>query len=192
MWSVRDDRDESTAGSGTSGTTVGSDHLDFDPFADRVDQPHPRRTDDVLSSLDRDGRIQLAGIDQFFFPPDPQGWGRSYLRAGYRYRAEDTSGSEFDSRGYIALGTLGVALPEDSSFVLEGLYERRDFSTPSSFQPAAGDRDDSITQWRTAFNWAFSDALVFTAAYRFVHWNSNVAVYDYDRGIYEAFATYRY
>ena len=147
-------------------------------------------------TLDRDGRVQTLGIDQYWTLPAPFGWaqttGTTYLRAGLRFRREDDQGDEFDSRGPIGVGSIAVALPFESHLSTELWYERRFFSHASIFEPAEGDRKDHITQIRVTLRRPIAERVSISAGYYYTHWRSNVAVYDFDRNVYELRMTYYY
>lgn len=143
-------------------------------------------------SLDRDGKVQLTGIDQYWIPPDFRGWGRGYLRAGLRYRSEDVDGKEYDSHGPIAVLTLGLALPYESFLTLDGWYEQRNFDQPSQFEPAKGDRDDNISRIRILLRRQLTRRVHVTASWLYTHWSSNVGLYDFDRSVTDLRLTYRY
>jgi tetratricopeptide (TPR) repeat protein len=147
-------------------------------------------------TFNRDGRVQTAGFDQYWTLPDLFGWatpsGPTYLRAGFRYRSEDTSGDEFDSHGPMAIGSFGLALPFETHLFTEVWYERRRFKHASIFEPAGGDRKDHITQVRVTLQRPIFERVSLSAGYYYTHWNSNVEVYDFDRNVYELRMTYYY
>ncbi len=144
-------------------------------------------------TFDRDGTVQLAGIDQYWIPPDFRGWGRGYLRAGLRYRSEDVDGEEYDSHGPIAVLTLGLPLPYESFLTLDGWYEERDFDHPSQVPLAPNsDRDDTISRIRVLLRRQLTDRVYVTASWLYTHWSSNVGLYDFDRSVTDLRLTYRY
>ncbi len=147
---------------------------------------------DPDGTFDRDGTVQVMGIDQYWSPPDFRGWGRGYLRAGLRYRYEDVDGKEYDSDGPIAVLTLGLALPYDSFLTLDGWYEERKFDHPSKFEPARGDRDDTISRIRVLLRRQLTRRLEVTAGWLYTHWSSNGGLYDFDRAVTDLRLTYRY
>jgi hypothetical protein len=149
--------------------------------------------------LDRDGQVLSGGIDQYFLVPDFRGWGTSFVRVSLRYRDEDSQGNNYDSHGPIGLLSFGVALPEETFLLIEGWYERRKFDHPSIFscppgctQPAAGDRSDRISQIRVGLRRQLNANFSLSGGWRYIHWSSNVATYDYDRHISDIRLTYRY
>ncbi len=147
-------------------------------------------------TLNRDGRLQTWGADQYWTLPDLFGWanraGATYLRTGVRYRSEQTRGDEFDSHGPSMIGTFATGLPYDAHLTTEVWYERRRFSHPSIFELAEGDRKDHITQVRVTLARPVSDRMSLSAGYYYTHWRSNVGVYDFDRNVYELRMTYYY
>ncbi len=143
-------------------------------------------------SLDRDGKVQVTGLDQYWLPPAFRGWGGGYLRAGLRYRSEDVDGKENDSHGPIAVLTLGLALPYESFLTLDGWYEERNFDHPSQFEPAEGDRDDTISRIRVQLRRQLTRRVYVTASWLYTHWSSNVGLYDFDRSVTDLRLTYRY
>jgi len=89
-----------------------------------------------LQSRDRDGEVGTAGLDQYFPIPNPLSDGLAYLRLGYRFRHEDSSGVHFDSQSHKPLATIFFALPWDMDVSVDASWERRQFREPSVFEAA--------------------------------------------------------
>lgn len=140
-------------------------------------------TDPATPELDADGRVRLLGIDQYWFPTTLTPFGGGFVRAGGRYRDENAQGSEFDSRGWEWLVTLGARMPLDSSLMIEGSFERRRFDEPSSFQPTAGDREDRIARVWVALRRPLSGPFSIELSWRYTHWASNVDAYDFNQSV---------
>ena len=167
----------------------------FYRYADRGFFTEPTGIDGTEAtgkSLDRDGKVQVIGLDQYWLPPDLRGWGRGYLRVGLRYRSEDDQGKEFDSHGPIAVVTVGLPLPYESFLTLDGWYEQRKFDHPSQFEAGEGDRDDQISRIRLALRRQLTRRVHVTASWLYTHWRSNVGLYDFDRSVTDLRLTYRY
>lgn len=147
-------------------------------------------TDEADPELDRDGKVVMPGADLYWLLPET-GFGRNVARLGLRYRSEDSSGEEYESRGPLGLATLTVALPAELSLTLEGSYEHRRFSHPSIFE-LGGDRSDRITRLRLVLERPLSERVWLEGQYAFTHWGSNVDTYDFDRNLYLVRVGYRY
>ena len=150
--------------------------------------------DETTDDLDRDGRVQVAGIDQYWILPDFRGWGGGFARIGLRFRDEDTQGREFDSNGPIGIVTLVLPLPSELILTLDGWYERRDFEHRSrTFEESVeGEREDHITRFRIQLRRQLNPHIDLTAGWRYTHWSSNVGVYDFDQAVSVLRLTYRY
>jgi len=88
----------------------------------------------VIPIRDRDGQVRRYGLDQYFPLPNLLHDGPAYLRVGYRFRQEASSGVEFDSHSHKPLLTIGMSLPWGMDVTLDGSWERRDFARPSLFE----------------------------------------------------------
>ena len=140
-------------------------------------------TDPPTPEQDSDGTVWLFGAVQYWFPSELTRWGRGFLRGGFRYRNEDTKGGEFNSRGWQLLATLGLDLPLDSFFLIEGFWERRRFDQPSSLEPFGGDREDRIAVLWAGLRRPLSANFSLELSWRYTHWSSNVAAYDFDQSV---------
>ena len=146
--------------------------------------------------LNRDGQLRIPGIEQYWFFPDLTGWGRGFLRAGYRYREETTTGTESDSTGHVANLMLGQPLPWQLYGLLEGEYERRNFSNVSVIgllsRDTFSDRQDDIWTAQALLRRPITEHLTAELGYRFTKWGSNVDFYEFTRHIVHFLVTYRY
>jgi Flp pilus assembly protein TadD len=148
--------------------------------------------DGGVRQLDRDGQVRTMGVEQYWILPNLRGWGTGFARVSLRYRTEDTQGDNFDSHGGIGVATLGVALPWDTFLVAEGWLEKRRFDHQSLFAPTRGDRRDRITQVRLGLRRPVGEHFSVSGGWRYIHWDSNVALYDFDRHVTDLRLTYRY
>jgi tetratricopeptide (TPR) repeat protein len=142
-------------------------------------------------AFDRDGDVTTPGFDAYYFLPDPMGWGESWIRAGYRYRRENTKGTEFDAHGNLPVVTLSLALPSEVVMGLDGRYEWRSFDNPSVVDPA-GSRSDRIGTFRTTLQRVLWGNISGEIAYTYTNRDSNLDVFAYDRHEFGVIATYQY
>ena len=158
--------------------------------------PAPFDTTTGPDPLNRDGQLRIPGIEQYWFPPDFTGWGRGFLRASYRYRDESTQGTESDASGHIANLMFGQPLPWQLFLLLEGEYERRDFSNVSVIgllsRDTFRDRRDEIWTAQALLRRPISEHVTAELGYRFNDWSSNVDFYAFARHIVHFLVTYRY
>ena len=154
------------------------------------------------TALDRDGLVHRAGAQQYVYLGDWWGWGQSFTMVGFRYRREDSDGTEYSSDGYQPSVTLGVPLPANSLWTIFFGYEWRNFDNPScfgvgsscsaNFDPTGPKRKDEIIELMTDVRIPLMSHLDAAARYRYWHRDSNVPFYDYDRNLVEVLVTYRY
>jgi Flp pilus assembly protein TadD len=146
--------------------------------------------------LDRDGQVYGPGVEQYWFFPDWTGWGRGFLRLGYRHRTEQTEGTESDSNGHVANVMLGFPLPWKLFFLAEGEYEWRNHSHQSVLglisRDEFGYRQDEIRQVRALLRRPITDHVDTELGYRWMKWGSNVDFYEFSRHIVHFLVTYRY
>jgi tetratricopeptide (TPR) repeat protein len=146
--------------------------------------------------LDRDGQLYGPGVEQYWFFPDFTGWGRGFLRLGYRHRIEQTEGTESDSRAHIANVMVGMPLLWQLYILAEGEYEWRNHSHVSVLGLVSGDefgyRQDEIRQARVALRRPITDQVSAELGYRWMKWGSNVDFYEFSRHIVHFLVTYRY
>ena len=152
--------------------------------------------------LNRDGLVHRAGAQQYVYLGDWWGWGQSFTMAGFRYRREDSDGTEYSSNGYQPNITLGVPLPANSLWTIFFGYEWRNFDNAScfggnlscsaNFDPTGPKRKDEIIELMTDVRIPVMRHLDAAARYRYWHRDSNVPFYDYDRNLVEVLVTYRY
>lgn len=158
----------------------------------------PPPFDTTLSSdpLDRDGKLWVPGIEQYWFTPDFTGWGRGFVRASFRWRKEDTDGEEFDSTGYIPNLMVGQPLPWQVFLLGEYEYEWRNNENPSVIGLISGnqfgDRRDRIQRARVLLRRPITPHLTGEVGYRWTFWDSNVDFYRFDRHIGYFLVTYSY
>jgi tetratricopeptide (TPR) repeat protein len=166
------------------------------PFVSKSAYPAPFDRELSNDPLDRDGKLWVPGIEQYWFMPDFSGWGRGFVRLSYRYRKEDTDGEEFDSTGSIPNLMLGLPLPWRVFLLGEGEYEWRNGDNPSVFglisRDEFGDRRDRIWRARALLRRPITDHLTGEIGYRWTNWDSNVEFYSFDRHIGYFLVTYSY
>ena len=143
-------------------------------------------------AFNRNGNVEYAGIDLFYVLPTEDPAAESWLRLGYRFRNEDTSGNQFVSEGHQPLFTLALALPWEIQSILDVRVEWRDYAKPSLYQPRAGPRRDRISILRAAIERALGQHVGLEISYRYTDRDSNVDFYVYDRHEIGFTATYRY
>lgn len=166
------------------------------PFPSRFLPPPFNRSSRRVDPLDRDGKVQAYGMEQYWFTPDYTGWGRGFVRGGFRWRDESTQGGDFDARGPVVNLLIGQALPWDFFLLAEGEYDRRNYPQVSTvgllLQGQTQQRKDDIWSARLVLRRALSTHMTGELSYRFIHWGSNVDFYDYTRHIVNFLVTYRY
>ena len=142
--------------------------------------------------FDRTGDVEYAGVDLFWVLPETVPGFENWLRVGYRYRDEDSTGNQFDSTGNQPIFTLAVALPWEVQSVLDLRVEWRDYAVASVYQPTVGPRRDRIAILRAGLERTLWDRVSAEVAYRYTDRDSNVAFFVYDRHEISLMATYRY
>ena len=147
---------------------------------------------DQPAGFDRTGDVEYAGVDLFWVLPETIPGFENWLRVGYRYRDEDSTGNQFDSSGNQPIMTLAVALPWEVQSVVDLRVEWRDYEAPSAYQPAVGPRRDRIAILRAGLERTLWDRLSAELDYRFTDRDSNVNFFVYDRHEISLMATYRY
>jgi tetratricopeptide (TPR) repeat protein len=167
------------------------------PFPARfLPPPFDTNSSRRLDPLDRDGDVQNVGLEQYWFTPDYTGWGRGFLRGGFRWRKESTQGGDFDSRGPVANFLFGQPLPFDFYLIGEAEYDRRDYAQVSSvgllLEAQRERRQDDIWSGRVVLRRPLTSRMTGEISYRYMHWGSNVDFYRFTRHIVNALVTYRY
>ncbi len=160
-----------------------------------------------LDELNRDGGVQRAGIDQIWYTPDWTGWGQNYVTAGFRFRRENSKGTEYDSNGYAPQIGVGISLPWEMFWTNSFGYEWRNFSNPSCLElypsttlcdsttpraPGAQDRRDEILRVSTDLRIPIIETVFVDLRYAFWKRMSNVDFYSYERNLAQFMITYRY
>lgn len=144
------------------------------------------------AAFERNGYVEYAGLDLFYLLPSPNPAAGNWLRLGYRYRNEDTSGDQFNSEGHQPLFTLALALPWQIQSILDVRVEWRDYAEASLYQREAGPRRDRISVVRTGFERLLSEHASLEIGYRYTNRDSNVDFFVYDRHEISFMGTYRY
>lgn len=152
----------------------------------------PRR----LDPLDRDGYLLVPGMEQYYFTPNWTGWGRGFIRGGFRWREERTDGQDNDSTGPVINLLIGQPLPWSVYLIAEAQYDRRNYAQVSSVglltEAQFDRRQDDIWSSRVALRRPITDRLTGELSYRYMHWGSNVDFYQFERHIVDFLVTYRY
>ena len=143
-------------------------------------------------AFNRNGNVEYAGIDLFYVLPTEDPAAESWLRLGYRFRNEDTSGNQFVSEGHQPLVTLALALPWEIQSIVDARVEWRDYEKPSLYQPSAGPRRDRISILRAALERPLGEYVDLELSYRYTDRDSNVDFFVYDRHEIGFTASYRY
>lgn len=158
--------------------------------------PPPFDKTKPLQPYDRDGYLQFFGVEQYWFPPDWTGWGRGFVRVGYRHRQERTDGSDNDANGHIFSALVGAPLPWQLYLLLDVEYERRNYEEPTSigllFQGQENRRKDRIWRTRVTLRRPITDHLTAEVGYLYNGWDSNADFFAFDRHIVQFLVTYRY
>ena len=144
------------------------------------------------AEFDRTGDVEYAGVDLFWVLPETVPGFENWLRVGYRYRDEDSTGDQFVSTGNQPVFTLAVALPWEVQSVLDVRVEWREYAAESLYDVSVGPRRDRIAILRAGLERALWDRVSAEMAYRYTDRESNVAFFDYDRHEISLMATYRY
>lgn len=146
----------------------------------------------VAVGLDRNGTVEYAGGDFFYILPSPNAEAENWLRVGYRYRHEDTKGSQFLSSGHQPVVTLAVQLPWQLQSILDLRLEWRDYEVASFKSLSSGPRRDRIAILRAGLERPLGDHASLEVSYRYTDRNSNVDFFVYDRHEISFLGTYRY
>jgi tetratricopeptide (TPR) repeat protein len=158
--------------------------------------PFPFQNERRTDPLDRDGDIQIVGLEQYWFMPDYTGWGRGFIRGSFRWRSETTDGGDFDTHGPVANVLIGQPLPWKAYLLLEGEYDRRDYTEVSSIglitELQTDQRVDDIWRARVLLRRPITDRITGEVSYRYNNWGSNVDFYQFDRHIVDFLVTYTY
>jgi len=145
----------------------------------------------LVPALDRDGRQNTYGINQFIFLEDPI----QYLRVGALYDDYDPSGQEFRYNGYELSAGLGMRLPWKVSLTAAYRFIRRQFRNDSLF--ATGNetgtrRADRINQVEVELVRPITERLEISLLAWVADHSSNVEAFDYTRVIGGSYLTYRF
>ncbi len=158
--------------------------------------PFPFQNERRIDPLDRDGNVQMVGLEQYWFMPDYTGWGRSFIRGSFRWRSETTDGGDFDAHGPVANILIGQPLPWELYLQLEGEYDDRSYTEVSSIglitELQTDQRRDEIWRARVVLRRPITDSITAEVSYRFQHWGSNVDFYRFTRHIGGFLVTYTY
>ena len=146
----------------------------------------------TLAAFDRDGEINRGGADLFYSLPADWLWGSSWVRAGYRFREENSDGSQFRSGGHVPVLTISLALPARLILNLDGRIEWRKYDVASLVDPSVGIREDHIGRLRTAVLRPLTDHLTLELSHVWTDRTSNVNSFDYQRHELSLLATYQY
>jgi tetratricopeptide (TPR) repeat protein len=158
------------------------------------------------AALNRNGWGLYTGVDHSI-PVDSV---KTTLSGGYHYYWYNSLGNEYQFQGHeLWLGT-DTALPWRThlrlwgSFTYFPFYHASVFPDPKDVAAAASaappveyslqsaNRRDSVWGFRAEIEKYLTDQLAVSVAYYYTNDESNVAVYDYDRGIVGAYVTYHF
>ena len=143
--------------------------------------------------FNRNGTVQYVGGDLFYVLPSRRAGASSWLRLGYRYRDEQTTGDQFDATGHQPIATLALGgLPWKLQALVDARVEWRDYAVASFYDPAPGPRRDTIAILRTGLERPVGRNASVEVAYRFTDRDSNVDFFTYKRHEISLMGTYRY
>ncbi|MED5261579.1 MAG: hypothetical protein VX574_04205, partial [Myxococcota bacterium] len=146
--------------------------------------------------FDRTGDVEYAGLDLFYVLPSPNPLAENWVRVGYRFRNEDSTGDQFRSEGHQPLFTLALGLPWQIQSILDVRVEWRDYDAVSQILNANGGpgvpRRDRIAIVRAGIERPIGERTSLEASYRYTNRDSNVDFFVYDRHEINFMATYRY
>jgi tetratricopeptide (TPR) repeat protein len=145
----------------------------------------------LVPALDRDGRQNTFGINQFLFPDDPI----QYLRLGVLYDDYDPRGQEFRYTGYELSAGFGADLPWKVTLTASYRFIRRQFRNDSLF--ATGNeigtrRADRINQVEVELARPITERLEVSLLTWVADHSSSVAAFDFTRVIVGSYLTYRF
>ena len=151
----------------------------------------------VSPDYDRNGSVEYAGLDLFYVFPAANSQASDWIRLGFRYRNEDTTGSQFLSSGQQPIATVAVGLPWQLQAILDFRIEWRDYEAiyaPPPNAPASSvtRREDRISILRMGLERPLGEHTSLEMAYRFTDRDSNVDFFVYDRHEISFMGTYRY
>lgn len=172
--------------------------LEFQPYQDLMVRAFFRYEDrgyflaDQGPAFDRDGQVRTSGLELQYVLPEFVPWVRAWLRMGYRYRDESTTGDQYDAEGHGPIATLGLWLPGKILLTLDGDYERRRYDSTSLLGPSQGRRFDRIRSFEAVVSRVFGRKMNLELGYLHTNRGSNVDPYAYRRNRAQLLATYRY
>ena len=150
---------------------------------------------------DRNGSVEYAGLDLFYVFPANNSQASNWMRVGFRYRNEDTSGDQFLSSGQQPIVTLAFGLPWQLQSILDFRIEWRDYDAIYARPPSDPDfpapgpvsrREDRIAILRAGLERPLGEHASLEMSYRFTDRDSNVDFFTYDRHEISFMGTYRY
>jgi len=155
----------------------------------------------VSPDYDRNGSVEYAGLDLFYVFPANNSQASNWMRVGFRYRNEDTSGDQFLSSGQQPIVTLAFGLPWQLQSILDFRIEWRDYDAIYARPPSDPDfpapgpvsrREDRIAILRAGLERPLGEHASLEMSYRFTDRDSNVDFFTYDRHEISFMGTYRY
>lgn len=145
----------------------------------------------LTPELDRDGRQNTYGLNQFVFLDHPV----QYLRVGALYDDFDPQGDEFRYTGYELSGGFGAALPWELLLTASYRFVSRQFRNPSVFVPieeTGTKRRDLVNQVELELMRPIGRHLEVSVLAWVASHDSNVGPFDYWRVIGGSYLTYRF
>ena len=150
----------------------------------------------------RDGWAHLAGVNQFFFFDNFQG----FVLVGLQYESENAHSGEFDFRGYTANASLRIPLamvlpelsarrvsaflPPDLSVEAGVTYRGRDFIKET--ESIGRRRNDDSRIYKIALKGSLLPGLTATVLYKYTNSGSNLGSVDYTENTFMVLFAYRF
>lgn len=100
---------------------------------------------------------------------------------GYLFNSEEADGDNWDYKGHKLFATLSYSLKDNMGLFINSNYSVQKFENAHSIYTKT--REDKILQLNPGFLYKYKTALI-TLEYSYTKDDSNLAVYEYNRGIY--------
>ena len=145
----------------------------------------------LAPELDRDGRQNTVGINQFIFPDGPV----QFVRMGALYDDYDPQGTEFRYNGYELSAGFGMRLPWKVGLTASYRFIRRQFRNDSLFASGSDTgtrRADRVNQVEVELVRPITQHLEISLLAWVADHSSNVEAFDYTRVITGSYLTYRF
>jgi len=137
---------------------------------------------------ERTGVNHALGATEYFYFAQ----GKRYVSVGYLYDQEDAKGDDWDAVGHQFLLAGEAELSSNLRARVNADYTQRDYPHPNSFVlPQQIERDDRIYTLSGRLGHPIFAGVEIAVQYTYLHNDSNLAIFDYNRSIYSVLVSGR-